>query len=145
MLTQELPPRPFGLVLLTGLSFGIAVWTLLAAGQMLVVEATGGQTPGVSVAVLHSLMALPAWVRVFFVVTGLVKGLLLFVAAWGYFNFRRLGRIAGSSYAVVSLAESLFVAVALDFPVGLSSVIGALFAVFTLLAVNGPFRSLLTR
>jgi hypothetical protein len=142
---QELPPRPFGLVLLTGLSFGIAVWNLLAAGQIFVVLVTGGATPGITAAVLHSLMALPRWAPPFLVVAGALKAGLLFVAAWGYFNFRRLGRIAGSAYAAVSLAESAIVALALDYPVGLTSLIGILFALFTLLAVNGPFRALLRR
>ena len=142
---QEQPPRPFGLVLLTGLTFGVAIWNLLALVQFSAYLATAGQGSGISVAVEHSLMALPPWMLWFLIAGCILKAPLLFLAAWGYFNFKRIGRIAGIVYAVYSIAESAVPIVALDYPIGVTTIIGALFAVFTLLAVNGPFRPLLIR
>ena len=145
----EEQPRPFGLLLLTGLSFGVAIWNLMAGGQTAVAHFYLKQhpttEPGIDVAVLHSQWALPSWVVVFLLASSVVNAALLFVAAWGYFNFRRVtGRLVGTAYGVLSLAESGVMIATFGFQ-GLPTIIGMLFAVFTLLAVNGPFKPLLVR
>jgi hypothetical protein len=145
----ETPGRPFGLLLLTGLSFGIAVLNLFVAGQLVVAERMKGGVPtdtGFDVAVLHSLWALPSWAVGFLIGTAVVKSVLLFVAAWGYFRFKRVaGRYVGSAYAVVSLVESAVMALGLDYPITPGTLIGVLFALFTLAFVNGPYKALLVR
>jgi len=142
---QEQPSRPFSLNVLTGLTFGVAIWNLLAMVQFIAFIVTRGRGSGLSVAIQHSLMSLPGWTMYFLIAGCVIKAPLLFLAAWGYFNFKRLGRWAGNAYAGFSLAESAVIAFGLDYPVGLTTVVGILFAAFTLAAVNGPFRPLLTR
>jgi hypothetical protein len=143
------PARPFGLVLLTALSFGFGVLGLFMAGQLYVgLQAKLDPTylpGGMDAAILVSFRALPVWFLGFLLGASLVKAPLLLAAGWGYWNFRRLGRWLGNTYAVVSLADSVVAIVGLPFPVGPNTIIGLLFPVFTLLAVNGPFRALLTR
>jgi hypothetical protein len=144
-----LPGRPFGLLLLTGLSFGLGILNLMFAGQLTVAERMRGGVPadaGFEVAILHSLWALPRWATVSLIAFAVAKAALLLTASWGYFQFKRVaGRYAGSAYAVLSIVESAVMAAGLDYPVTMGSLIGLLFAVFTLLFVNGPYRTLLTR
>lgn len=148
METQQ--PRPFGLMLMTGLNIGFGVWNLLTAGQLsfavkIKLDPTylpAGIDPGIVVA----MQALPLWFYFFVIATSVIKAGLLFTSAWGYYNFRRVtGRYVGCAYAALSLFESAVPLVALDYGVTMSTLIGALYAIFTLLAVNGPFKPLLTR
>jgi hypothetical protein len=142
--------RPFGLLLMTGLNFGFGVWNLIAAGQLffglkMKLDPTylpAGLDPGIVVA-MH---ALPLWFYYFVITTSIVKSALLFTSAWGFFNYKRVaGRHCANAYAVLSLAESAVPVLFLSYGLTGSSVIGGLYALFTLLAVNGPFKALLTR
>jgi hypothetical protein len=146
---QQQQARPFGLMLLTGLSFGIAVWNLMLAGQTafaIKMKLDPTYLPqGLDPAVVVAMHALPLWFYVFVIAMALIKAPLLLVAAWGYYGFKRLGRICATAYAVVSLAESGITLLAFPQHIGAHSLIGALFAVFTLLAVHGPFKALLVR
>jgi hypothetical protein len=135
---------------MTGLNFGFGVWNLLTAGQLVFAVKMKldpsylpqGLDPGIVVA----MQALPLWFYVFVIAASVVKAGLLFTSAWGYYNFRRVtGRYVGCAYAALSLFESAVPLVALSYGITGSAVVGALYAVFTLLAVNGPFKSLLTR
>lgn len=141
--------RPFGLMLLIGLSFGVGVWNLLGLQQLalaLKIKSDPSFLPaGLDPGIYVGLQALPTWFIVFSIVTFVIKAALLFTAAYGYYTFRRIGRYAGSAYAIVSLVESGVALVALDYAFTLNTLVGALFAIFTLLAVNGPFKPLLTR
>lgn len=147
--TQQPPGRPFGLLLLTGLSFGIALLNVFFAGQLIIAERLKGGVPentGFDVAVLHSLWALPMWAVVVLIGFAALKCVLLLLAAWGYFHFKRVaGRYGGTAYGVTSLVESLIMAFGLSYPITMGTVIGSLFAVFTILSVNGPYKSLLVR
>lgn len=137
-------------MLMTGLNFGFGVWNLLTAGQLSFAVRMkldpsylpAGLDPGIVVA-MH---ALPLWFFVFVIVAAVIKAVLLFTSAWGYYNFKRVaGRHAGSAYAVLSLVESAVPLLFFDYGFTMNSVVGVLYAVFTLLAVNGPFKPLLTR
>jgi hypothetical protein len=137
-------------MLMIGLNFGIGLWNLLTAGQLVFAlkmkldpsYLATGIDPGVVV----GLQALPLWFVAFVFVTSLIKAPLLFVSAWGYFNGKRVsGRYCGNAYATVSLVESAVPVVALGHGLTGGSIIGILYAFFTLLAVNGPFKPMLVR
>lgn len=137
-------------MLLTGLSFGIAMWNLMLIGQSVVgikmkLDPTylpQGMDPGMVV----GIHALPLWFLAFSIGAAAIKAPLLLVAAWGYYNFKRVaGRWCATAYGVVSLSESAITALAFPHYVGTQMLLAALFAIFTLLAVHGPFKSLLVR
>jgi hypothetical protein len=147
---EQQPSRPFGLLLMIGLNLGFGVISIVAAGQLTMglrmkLDPTflpEGLDPGIVV----GLQALPLWFLVFVIAMSLIKAPLLLVSGWGYFQFRRIaGRWVGNAYAVVSLVDSAVAIVGLPYPIAGGTVIGILYPVFTLLAINGPYKALLTR
>jgi hypothetical protein len=146
---QPLPPRPFGLVLLTALNLGFGLYNLGAAVQLglaLALKLDPSRPPGFDPGIAVGLMALPLWFVVYAMIASVIKAVLLFVSGIGYFNFKRvLGRGVGNAYAIVSLVDSAVVVVGLPYGISGGTVIGILYPVFTLLALNTMFKPLLTR
>jgi hypothetical protein len=143
-------PRPFGLMLMIGLNFGFGVWNLLTAGQLsfaVKMKLDPSYLPqGLDPGIVVAMHALPLWFYLFVIGASVAKAALLFTSAWGYYNLRRVaGRYVGSGYAVLSLVESAVPLLFLSYGFSANSAVGALYAIFTLLAVNGPFKALLTR
>jgi hypothetical protein len=124
-------------------SFGVALWNIQSA-VLLVLLVLGKLNMPDQPALVAGYQALPIAFRAFILVTAILKTALLIAAGIAYFGRRRAGRILGTSYAIVSIAESA-VAVAIFGIVGREAIIGILFAVFTLLAVNTKYKSALTR
>jgi hypothetical protein len=137
------PERPLGLGILAVVSFAAALWNLQAAVPLILLV-TGHlrmpEQPGMAA----GYFALPEWFRYFLLVAAIAKAALLLTAAVCYFARKRLGRLCGSGYAVLSIVESA-IAAALFGVLGRESIIAVLFAVFTLIAVNTKYKSVLTR
>jgi len=79
----------------------------------------------------------------------LVTGVLLLLAGIGYLRQKKfLGRILGSVYAVVAIASSLIAALMmppdLEGGFNLSTLIGLIYPILTLILVNTTFRDDLT-
>jgi hypothetical protein len=147
--TQPEMQRPFGLVLMTALNLGIGLMNVGAAvqcGLALKMRLDPSTQVGFDVAVATGLMALPTWFLGYVIAVSALKAGLLFASGIGYFNFKRvLGRYLGNTYAVVSLADSAVVALALPYPITGASIIAMLYALFTLLALNTMFKPILVR
>jgi hypothetical protein len=137
------PERPLGLGILGVVSFAAAMWNLQSAVPLILLV-TGHlrmpEQPGMAA----GYFALPEWFRYFLLVAAIVKAALLIAAAIGYFMRKRLGRWAGSGYAVLSIVESATAASVVGV-FGRESLIGVLFAVYTLIAVNTMYRDVLRR
>ena len=140
---MQQPERPLGLGILAVASLSPAMWNVYAA-VMLFLLVTGRMHMPEQPEMSAAYEAIPVWLRWFLLVSAVAKASLLVVAGVGYFGRRRFGRLAGSAYAVLSIAESI-VAVIVYGGVGRDSVIGVLFAGYTLLAVNSMYREQLTR
>jgi hypothetical protein len=144
---MEQPPRPFGLVLMTGLNTAFGLYNLAAAVQFGFALAVklGYAAGGLEAHVYTAFLALPTWFVAFELGASLVKAPLLLISGWGYYNNRRYGRRVGNLYAVASIAESVVPVIALPYGVSGGTFIGILYPVFTLLAVNTMFKPMLTR
>lgn len=137
------PERPLGLGILAVVSFAAALWNIQAAVPLILLV-TGHLRMPDEPGMAAGYFALPDWFRYFLLVTAFAKAAFLVAAAVGYFARKRLGRLAGSAYAVVSLVES-GIAASVFHVFGRESIIAVLFAVFTLLAVNTMYKDALTR
>ena len=146
---MQQPERPLGLSVLAVVNFGIGLMNALSAMYLVFaylaktgsMAMPGGMDPNIAQAYLE----LPLWFIELLIVTSVVKVGLLFTSGVGYFLSRRWGRYLGSAYAVVSLAESAVALAALPYGLTREAVIGCLYAVYTLLAVNGMYRAHLSR
>jgi hypothetical protein len=71
----------------------------------------------------------------------LVSVLLLIVSGVGYLGLKKmLGRTMGNAYAVVSIASSVIGIVMLNTGFGLSTIIGLVYPVLTLILLNTTFK-----
>ena len=140
---MEEPERPLGLGILAVLSFGAALWNIQSA-VMLVLLVIGKLNMPEQQAMVAAYQALPEWFRWFLLVVAIAKAILLIGAGIAYFARRRIGRSAGTTYAILSIGESI-VATAVFGNFGRDTIIGVLFAVYTLAAVNGIYRTHLKR
>ncbi len=143
------PERPFGLILMTALNLGFGILNISTVVQLsFAFELRGNPTnpPGLEAGVAIGLLALPVWFLYFAIAASALKAVLLLVSGWGYFNFKRIaGRWVGNAYAVVSLVDSAVAIFGLPYPVTGGTIIGLLYPVFTLLAVNTMWKPLLVR
>jgi hypothetical protein len=136
------PERPLGLSFLAVLSFGLALFNVFSAVN-LVLLVLGKLTLPSEPGMLAAYHALAPWLRSFLLVASIAKAALLVGAGVAYFARRRAGRLLGSAYGVLSIAESVLVASL--YGVHGDSVVGVLFAAYTLVAVNTMFKAHLTR
>lgn len=140
---METPERPLGLGILAVASFGVALWNIQSAVVLVLLMMGKLNMPGApEIAAAYQL--LPVWFRGFLLVAAIVKATLLIAAGIAYFGRRRVGRVLGSAYGGLSIAESAL-AVAVFGAVGREQLIGVLFAAFTIVAVNTMYKPILSR
>jgi len=140
---MEAPERPLGLGILAVTSFGVALWNIQSAVVLVLLMMGKLNMPGAS-EIVAAYQMLPVWFRGFLLVAAILKATLLIAAGIAYFGRRRVGRVLGSAYGGLSIAESAL-AVVVFADVGREQIIGVLFAVFTLLAVNTMYKPILSR
>jgi hypothetical protein len=135
--------RPLGLGILAVISFAAALWNIYSAATLVLLVAGVLKLPE-QPELLAAYAALSEWFRWFVLAMAIAKAAFLVPAGVGYFARRRYGRFAGTGYAVLSIVESATAFGALGY-FGRESIIAVLFAVYTLVAVNTRYRSVLTR
>jgi hypothetical protein len=140
---MEQAERPLGLGILSVVSLGVALYNV-QSGAYLVLLLLGKLALPEAPELRAAYEALPEWFRWFLIVAAAVKVVLLVGAALAYFRQRARGRVLGSAYGLFSLAESA-VAVATFGVVGRDAIIGGLFALFTLVALNTMYKGNLSR
>jgi hypothetical protein len=145
-----MPPseRPLGLSILAVISFAFAIFNamgaLYLALSLLTKLGTIAMPTGMAPEIALAYAQLPLWFTVFVLTTSVLKIALLIPAGIGYLQLRRYGKNFGSGYAVVSLVESAVAVAALPYGLTRDAVIGVLFAVYVLLAVNTMYKAYLT-
>ncbi len=135
---RQAEPRPLGLGILAVASFALALYNVQSA-TMLIIRLAGKLAMPDQPQLAVAYYALPLWLCWFLLAAAAIKVAFLVLAGIGYFRQKRIGRVFGSAYAVVSIAESI-VAAATVAGVHAETVIGVLFPVYVLLAVNGMYR-----
>lgn len=141
------PERPLGLSILAIVSLSFGLYNLLSAvyltlallGRLELMAPMAGLDPEIA----SAYAAIPTGYLGFLLATSGLKSGLLIASGIGYLQLKRFGRLLGTAYAIVSITESVIVAV--PFGVTRDSVIGALFAIYTLVAVNTMWKNQLTR
>jgi hypothetical protein len=141
--------RPLGLSILAVVNFGLGLLNALGAVNLVfTVLAQRGLRPmpsGMDPEMAKAYLELPLWFTEMLVVTSVVKIVLLVWSGVGYFQRSRRARFLGSAYAVVSLGESAVALAALPYGLTREAIIGCLYAVYTLIALNTMFKAHLTR
>jgi hypothetical protein len=137
------PERPLGLGILAVTSFGVALWNIQSAVVLALLMLGKLNLPGAP-ELAAAYQMLPVWFRGFLLIAAIAKAALLIAAGIAYFGRRRVGRVLGVSYGVLSIAESAL-AVAVFRDVGRDQLIGILFAVFTIVAVSTMYKPILSR
>ncbi len=140
---MEQPERPLGLGILAVTSFGVALWNIMSAVMLTLLVMGRLNIPGAP-ELVAAYQALPDWFRWFQLSSAILKATLLIAAGIAYLGRRRVGRVLGSAYGALSIGESALV-VAVFENVGREQLIGILFAVFTLLAVNTMYKPILSK
>ncbi len=146
---MQQPERPLGLSILGVANLGLGLLNALSAMYLvLAILAKKGAIAlpsGLDPAVAQAYLELPLWFMELLVGTALVKVALLVWSGIGYFQLKRTARTVGTGYAIVSLAESAVALAALPYGLTREAVIGCLYAIYTLLAVNTMYKAVLTR
>ena len=140
--------RPFGLTLLAALSVGFGIYNLAMVAQLalaLRMKLDPSTTPGFDPGVVVGLMALPLWFVEMALATSVLKAALLIATGWALFTAKKLGRVTGTAYGVLSIAETVLTVVALPYGISGGTIISVLFPIFMLLAVNTMFKPQLTQ
>ncbi len=146
---MQQPERPLGLSILGVVNFGLGLLNALSAMYLVIAilakRGIRALPPGMDPAVAQAYLELPLWFMELLVVAAVVKIVLLVWSGVGYFQLRRAARVVGSAYALVSLAESGVALAALPYGLTREAIIGCLYALFTLLAVNTMYKLHLVR
>lgn len=132
--------RPGGLTALAVLNFvfgGLGVLGILAMYALLAAadSISGGE---VTAAMAKTPGAALVWVGL---LLGLVGTVLLIVSGVGYLGLKKmLGRTIGNAYAAISIISGIFSLAALGQGFGLSTIIGLVYPVLTLILLNTTFK-----
>jgi hypothetical protein len=118
---------------------GFSVLALLAVWALLATLSTAADAAGDSGAALqHGLGSGQIYAGVALLILTIT---LLIMSGVGYLGQKRfMGRTLGTTYAVISIASSIFGVIVLKQSFGISNIIGLVYPVLTIILLNTTFK-----